>query len=267
MDAPTMMDPIQVSDDITALPSYLPLPGLGALAVNAFVLKADQPLLVDTGLAGLRADFMTRLREVIDPAELRWIWITHTDADHVGNLAAVLAEAPDARVVTTFLGMGKMNLLGLPTERAYLLNPGQRLDVGDRTLLALAPPTYDAPETTGLFDSRSRALFSADSFGALLAEPVDNAALVPGERLREGLVTWAGIDAPWLRHIDRPAFAATLAKVRELDARHLLSAHLPPVHGMTDILCTWLSQACDAAPFDAPDQAALEAMMSAQAAA
>jgi glyoxylase-like metal-dependent hydrolase (beta-lactamase superfamily II) len=75
----------------------------------------------------------------IDPADLRWIWITHMDFDHIGNLAAVLELAPQARVVTNYLGMGKMGLIGLPQDRAWLLNPGQSLDVGDRRLHALRP--------------------------------------------------------------------------------------------------------------------------------
>ena len=61
----------------------------------------------------------------------------------------------------------------MPPERVHLLNPGQRLSVGDRDLLAVRPPTFDAPETTGVFDTRSRALFTADCFGALLAEPAE----------------------------------------------------------------------------------------------
>lgn len=39
-------------------------------------------------------------------------------------------------MITTFLGMGKMGLHGLPVERVHLLNPGQRLAVGDRELVA-----------------------------------------------------------------------------------------------------------------------------------
>ncbi len=75
----------------------------------------------------------------------------------------MLELAPNARIVTTYLGMGKLGIQGFPVERVYLLNPGQSLDVGDRTLQALTPPSYDAPETTALFDNKTRTLFSADS--------------------------------------------------------------------------------------------------------
>ena len=40
------------------------------------------------------------------PATCAGFWLSHTDADHIGNLVAVLERAPRAQVVTNFLGMG-----------------------------------------------------------------------------------------------------------------------------------------------------------------
>jgi flavorubredoxin len=175
MQTPTLFEPLRLDADTCQLGSWMPVPGLGLLPVNAYVIAAREPVLIDTGLGALRDDFVAALGRVIDPAELRWIWITHMDADHIGNLPAVLARAPRARVVTTYLGLGKLGLLGLPQERARLLNPGQTLDVGDRGLTALVPPTFDAPETTALLDGRTRNLFSADAFGAVLPEVAEDA--------------------------------------------------------------------------------------------
>jgi hypothetical protein len=58
-------------------------------------------------------------------------------------------------VITTFLGFGMLSLFcPLPPDRMFLLNPGQTLDVGDRTLLAVKPPTFDNPATTAVFDAK-----------------------------------------------------------------------------------------------------------------
>jgi flavorubredoxin len=46
------------------------------------------------------------LSGTIDPADVRWIWLTHPDRDHTGGLYDLLEAAPQARVVTTFLGVG-----------------------------------------------------------------------------------------------------------------------------------------------------------------
>ncbi|MBD3162841.1 MAG: MBL fold metallo-hydrolase [Candidatus Eisenbacteria bacterium] len=261
MNGPSMLEPRNVGPETDMLSALLPVPGFGVLPVNAFLVRAAQPMLIDTGLAGLRSDFLDRLRSTIDPRDLRWIWITHTDPDHLGNLAAVLEEAPQARVVTTYLGMGKMGLHGLPLDRVYLLNPGQSLDLGDRRITAVRPPTFDAPETTGPFDKKTGTLFSADCFGALLAAPAESANDLAPDTLRDGLVTWTTVDAPWLHQVDERLFTETLAEVRSLDPKLVLSSHLPPAAGMTETLIAHLASARTAGPFVGPDQAAIERMM------
>lgn len=263
MNQPTMHPSQKVAPEITALNSYMPLPGLGVIPINAFVIRSDQPVLVDTGLAALSTEFISALESVIEPSELRWIWLTHADADHTGSLRKVLELAPNARIVTTYIGMGKLGIQGFPVERVYLLNPGQSLDVGDRTLQALTPPSYDAPETTALFDGKTRTLFSADSFGALMAEPAETANSMNSDSLGEGMIAWATIDAPWLQLVDEQRYAQRLDKIRQLGAERILSSHLPPATAMTDTLLDQLALARSAPAFVGPDQAQLERMMSA----
>lgn len=263
MNEPTMFESRESAPDIVSLVSYIPIPGYGVLPVNAFVIKAREPVLVDTGMASVRSEFMRELRATIDPEDLRWIWITHVDMDHIGNLQAVLAEAPNARVVTSYIGMAKMGLHGLPLDRIFLLNPGQLLDAGDRQLLAVKPPTYDAPETTGLFDQKSSVFICADSFGAILDKPVDSAAEIKAKDLREGSHLWSSIDAPWLNIIDINKFGETLTAIENLKANTFLSAHLPVAENMSKALLDILADACQTPTFTGPDQQALEKMMAA----
>lgn len=263
MHTPSICEPRRVAHDTWLLGSWMPVPGLGALPCNAYLIRARQPVLIDTGFAALRHEFLAALESLIDPAELRWIWITHLDPDHVGNLAAVLERAPQARVVTTYLGMGKMGLLGLPQARAFLLNPGQTLDAGDHRLAALVPPTFDAPETTAVFDTRSQALFCADSFGTVQQTPVEDANQIDAAVLRDGMRLWTSVDAPWLQLVDRARLHAALDRVRELRPAVVLGSHLQPAYAIVDRLSQCLSEAADAPPFVGPNQAALEAMMAA----
>ncbi len=185
MNAPRMLPARPVTPDISILTAHVPLPGFGLLHVNAFVLRAAEPVLIDTGVVALAPELMDSLRSCIEVSELRWIWLTHADPDHLGSVQQVLEEAPQAKLVTTYLGAGKLSLSGpVPLERIYLLNPGQQLDVGDRQLLAVRPPIYDAPETTAVFDRSTGVLFSADSFGALLPEPAEEARALEAGTLR-----------------------------------------------------------------------------------
>jgi flavorubredoxin len=262
MDNPTMFEPYKAAPDIDVVPSYFPIPGLGIVPVNAFVLKATQPVLVDAGLVPLTDKFMEKLSSVIDPGDLRWLWLTHTDQDHIGSLWRVLEAAPKLSIITTYLGVGKMSLFEpLRMDRVYLLNPGQSIDVGDRQLTAIKPPSYDAPETTGFYDPKSTAFFSSDCFGALMSEPVEDAAGIGIENLRKAMVFWATVDAPWLHAVDRTLFDKNLNRIRELSPKLICSAHLPIAREMTEDLLENLRDALEAKPFVGPDQQALEAML------
>lgn len=261
MNKPQMHEARQIAGDTWMLPASLPVPGAGLLSVNAYLIDGREPILIDTGMLGLRDEFMRALRSVIAPEELRWIWITHADPDHVGNLMPILAEAPQARVVTSFLGFGKLGLLGHEIPNVHLLNPGQILNAGGRQLVAVAPPAFDAPETAGAFDPETQFFFSADCFGALLHEPVESAMDIAPDSLREGLVTWSTVDSPWLHRIDPKAFDQSLAAVRDLNPTAILSGHLPPAFGMTDTLLQHLAATPNAQPFVGPDQEAFEQMM------
>lgn len=252
--------------DVVALSDAAEIPGLGFLPVNAYVLQAAQPMLIDTGLSASRGDFLDALWSAVDPTDLRWIYLTHPDRDHTGSLAEVLAAAPSARLVTTFLGLGIASLdFQIPLHRVFLLNPGQSLDVGDRRLTAFRPPVFDSPATTGFIDESTGTCFTSDCFGS----PMGSAALVeaadiddlPADDLLTGQRLWATVDSPWVSGVDRTRFQATLAPLRALDPEVVLCTHLPPARRAMPRLLDMLAGAPDADTFVGPDQAALEQML------
>lgn len=255
------------TDDVTVLASAAELPGLGHLPVNCFVLHAQQPVLVDTGMPVDRTEFLDQLWATIDPADLRWVWITHPDRDHTGALMQVLEAAPQARVVTNFLGFGILGLeYPITPDRVHLLNPGQALDVGDRTLHAFRPPLYDSPATAGFVDSRSGAVFTSDCFGAPVADYAlavgDTASDIATGDLTAAQLLWATADSPWITGVDRARYGDELRRLAGAGLDLVLSTHLPPAHDMSAQLLDTIGAAPDAPTFVGPDQAALQAMLS-----
>jgi ODP family beta lactamase len=240
------------------------IPTLGSIAINAFVLDGTEPILVDTGTVAGAPEFMTALTSVIDPRELRWIWLTHTDFDHIGSLTALLEANPHVRVITSFLGVGIMGLSStpLPMDRVHLINPGQSVTVGDRRLTAVKPPVYDNPITTGFVDDRTGILFSSDCFGALLPAVPHHAADLDPDELQAGQIRWATIDSAWVHDVDRAAFGHTLDQLRAIEPTMVCSSHLPPAPGaMLHLFVDSLAMTPTADRFVGPDQVALEAML------
>lgn len=264
MKSPTLFCSRLVGPDTHVLPAYLPAPNMGLLAVNAFLIDSAQPTLIDAGLPALAGEFMAELGRLIDPIKLRWIILTHNDPDHMGALWSLLESAPHARLVTSFLGLGKLDMLGpIDTQRVFLVNPGQQLWVGDRHLRVLKPPVYDAPETFALFDELTGSLFSSDSFGAVVSQPYEDARTIVQPELRRGMQLWGTVDAPWIHGIPERAFLETLDKWVELAPARVLSSHLAPWEGDPSRLFEIMRGLPMTPPFVGPDQEALLNLMSA----
>jgi hypothetical protein len=231
---------LQRIGDIHAFRDRLEVPGLGYLPVNAFLISAQEPVLVDSGLAGSKSELLDALRSVLDLRELRWIWLTHPDRDHIGALYDVLAAAPNARLVSTFGAVGYLGLeREVPADRVTLVDPGQSLPIGGgRSLHAFRPPLYDSPMTVGFVDDGNGACFTSDCFGAMLptlAEAdADDLGELPAEQVRAGQVFWAGVDSPWVHAADPARFALTYESLRRFAPSAMFSAHLPPAPGRFD---------------------------------
>ena len=260
--------PYQAAPDVHVLPSSVPLPGMGVLPVNAYVLHSDEPVLIDTGI-GTEDDFIDALSSLIDPKNLKWVWLTHDDADHTGNLERIFELAPDARLVThAFCAMRMASWWPVPMERVHAMRAGDRLAVGDRTLRAVAPPIYDNPMSTGLLDEATGALFTVDSFGAFLPEATQDAAEVPADALAGGMQAWAAADSPWTHLTDRTLFREVLQGVRALQPTQIFSSHLPAARGASlDSFLRILESVPDAEPAVAPSHEEFSQILAAMQAA
>lgn len=266
MDAPTFIGAKRVAPDTTTFRSFAPIPGLGILPVNAHLIHAREPVLVDTSWVGVSGAYLDALQKVIDPEDLKWIWISHTDLDHVFNLEAVMKMAPNAKVVIAGLGAAKFGLRGdFDMSRLHILEAGQRLDVGDRELVSVKPIIYDAPETNGFFDTKTRVLFSADAFGALLDGAREETAEIPADVLRDGQTAWAGVDAPWLGWADKTMFGKLLADVEKLDPSTIIGGHLPATSApLIKTVLGNLLGAMSAGRFKGPDRETIESLIFSQ---
>lgn len=260
--------PYQAAPDVHVLPTNVPLPGIGVLPVNAYLLRAEEPVLIDAGI-GAEEGFIDALSSLIDLNTLKWVWLTHDDADHTGNLERIFELAPNARLVThAFCAMRMASWWPVPMDRVHAMRAGDRLAVGDRTLRAVAPPVYDNPMSTGLLDEATGSLFTVDSFGAFIPEPTQDAAEVPADALAGGMQAWAATDSPWTHLLDRNLFRDVLQGVRDLRPTQIFSSHLPAASGASlENFLKVLESVPDAEPAVAPSHEEFSHMLAAMQAA
>jgi glyoxylase-like metal-dependent hydrolase (beta-lactamase superfamily II) len=247
--------PYQAASDVHVFPANLPLPGVGVLPVNAYLLMAEEPVLIDTGIGVDGDDFMAAVGSVVDLPSLKWVWLTHDDADHTGSVQRVMEAAPNATLVThAFSALRMGTWWPVPMERVHAIRFGDEIHVGDRTLTAVAPPLFDSPLSTGVLDRSTGALFSVDAFGAILPEATQDAADVPPDALAGGMLGWATSDSPWVHIVDGDDFNQVLDRVRQIQPRRIYSSHLPAASGtqLEDFLKV-LQSVPDAEPFVPPN--------------
>jgi hypothetical protein len=147
-------------------------------------------------------------------------------------------------------------------DRVQAIAWGDTLEVGDRTLRAIAPPVFDNPMSAGLIDERTGALFTVDAFGAILPTMPQHAADVAAGDLVAGMRTWATFDAPWAHLVDHERFDPVVEQVTRLSPTTIFSSHLPAASGTsTAQLVKLLKSVPDADPFVPPDEEAFGAIV------
>jgi flavorubredoxin len=247
--------------DIAVISYHEPAGPLGFLPMHAYLIKGEEPVLVDTGLYTQTEGFLEALWAEIDPRELRWVMITHEDMDHAGNLDEVLTAAPQARVVLSFLTMLKYGRPDLtPPPRVLIATPGQSVRLGNRGFRVIRPPVFDSSGTVAYLDEETGSLFSADVFGGLVPAPTADVDSL-GPAYTEGSAVFMSANSAWLHDMDPAKFKRRVDVLRELAPEVVLPTHGAPLKGRVGELCDQLESLPASEPFVFPDEAGFRAML------
>jgi len=133
---------------------------------NSFIIRGEKTALVDTSHEKFRQQYMETLTGEIDPKEIDYLIISHTEPDHSGLVKDVLALAPQAIVVGAKVAIQFLeNLVHQPFERLVVKN-GDKLDLGNGHIIEfISAPNLHWPDTIFSYDSKTQVLFTCDAFG------------------------------------------------------------------------------------------------------
>src|SRR3954454_16939197 len=225
-------EPYAVTGDTWLIPTLAAEPSGGFVGAHSLVIQGSQPAIIDTGALLVRDAWMNQTFSVVDPADVRWIFLSHDDHDHLGNLDLALDLCPSATLVASFAITARLaGDIELPLERMRWLDAGMSIDLGDRILTAVQPPMFDSPATRGFYDSKSQGLWAVDSFGALVPGVVHDAADVPAEMWEDSFAMLNSANTPWLEWVDRERYAAHVNSTASLPLAAVASAHGPVLRG------------------------------------
>jgi flavorubredoxin len=257
-----MLEPYEVAKETFVIPHSLPVPGVGQLPINSMVIRGQQPMLIDTLASVHREDFLRQAFELVDPEDVQWLFISHEDRDHSGSFAQVLERCPNAKVITNFLGLGKLlEEFEIPLQRVHFLNDGESVDIGDRTLTAIRPPLYDSSATRGLWDPSTEVYFAADCFGAVLRDPVEYTDELDATEYEDGFFWMNRANHVWFHEIRQEVLDADAKKIADLGAKVMVSGHGPTVRRDIERVCHSITRIGDMEPIQFPNQEEFERML------
>jgi hypothetical protein len=230
------------------------------VTLNTMVIRAAEPVVVDTGMASNEAQFLADIFSLVEPEDIRWVFISHDDIDHTGNLNALMQAAPNATAIIKWFMVKRMGeTLDVPLDRQRWIGDGESFDVGDRVLHAVRPPVFDAPTTRGLFDPTTGVYWSSDSFATPVFAPVPTVEELPEDFWLGGINTFHRYVSPWLEMVDDRAYQKAVDRIEALAPTVLAGCHTPAVVGdrvTQAIATTRLSPTAEIQP--EPDQALLD---------
>lgn len=116
---PLRLPPLAVAEDTFLIRSAQLATGAPlSVSINSLVITCQEPVVIDTGTAANRSGWLADLVSLVEPSDVRWVFLSHDDEDHTGNLAEVLALCPHATLVTTWAATERMgSAFSAPAER------------------------------------------------------------------------------------------------------------------------------------------------------
>lgn len=221
-------DPFEIAPDTFLIPNLAP-GGPGAyVPVNTLVIRGREPVIVDTGAPVHRDLWLEKVFSVVEPEDVRWIFLSHDDGDHTGGLLEALERCPNATLVGNFFLVERLSLeVDLPLHRIRAADHGEQLDVGDRTLHLFRPPIFDGPTTRGLYDPTTATMWIVDSFAAMVTDEdgLRDATTVPADLYEETFRQFNSMISPWHAWLDPDAYRRHVDEVEAMGVLTVASAH------------------------------------------
>ena len=133
---------------------------------NSYLIRGDKTALVDTSHAKFRQLYLDALQGLIDPKEIDYLIISHTEPDHSGLVKDFLKLAPQATIVAAKMAIKFLeDLVHKPFKKITVKN-GETIDLGQGHIIEFVnTPNLHWPDTIFSYDHKSGILFTCDAFG------------------------------------------------------------------------------------------------------
>lgn len=132
---------------------------------NSYLIVDEEPTLIDTVKHYGADEMLAHIKEVIDPAKIKYIISNHTEMDHSGSIEKLLQFCPKAQVVCSAKGAEELKKHFRKNWNFKTVNTGDELKIGKRTLKFFLMPMVHWPDSMATYSPKDKILFPNDAFG------------------------------------------------------------------------------------------------------
>ena len=139
---------------------------------NSYFIEADKKTIIETTKEQFWDEYLYKIQQVCNPADIEYIVLNHTEPNHSGNLKNLLKIAPRATVVGSGNAIRYLNDLMNISFPHIIVKDGQTLDLGNRQLRFISAPNLHWPDSMYTYLEDEKVLFTCDSFGAHFSDEI-----------------------------------------------------------------------------------------------
>ncbi len=194
---------------------------------NMFLIKADQPAIIQTMFRRSFKRLRDRVKEILDPASLRYIVVPHHEGDSSGAVNDWLAAAPHAVALCSEL-CAILSLRDFADREPRVVKDDEVVDLGSHRLRFLITPQVNQWDSMMIYEEKTKTLFPNDLFSSMGVEVTtaeDHAHIALGAARELGY-----------QPNDRAGLDRALDKIAPLDVKVVATMHGPTLTAHYDKL-------------------------------
>lgn len=188
------------------------------MAYNSYVIFDEKVAVMDTVDGAFKQAWLDNLERALQGRTPDYLIVQHMEPDHSACIAAFMRKYSTAQIVSSAKAFTMMqNYFRTDfSGRKIIINDGETLSLGKRTLSFIAAPMVHWPEVIMTYDDCDKALFSADAFGKFGALNTEEDWVCEARRYYFGIIGKYGVQVQGL-----------LRKVSNLEAEIICPLHGP----------------------------------------